>query len=86
LETPRRGIEARDPGPGAPESPPVSDSEYRRRATRRPDLLIGIALGILLGIAVVVAFVFFGSQETIDAPSIDDKPPAERSAEPPDRR
>jgi hypothetical protein len=30
--------------------------------------------------------VFFGSQETIDAPSIDDKPPAERSAEPPDRR
>jgi hypothetical protein len=43
-------------------------------------------LGILLGIAVLIAFLFLGSRDTIDAPSIDDKPPAERSAEPPDRR
>jgi hypothetical protein len=46
--------------------------------------VIGIALGVLLGIAVVVVFVFFASEQTIDAPSIDqdDRPPAERPAGP----
>ena len=42
---------------------------------------IGIALGIILGVAVVTAFLFLGSEETIDAPSIDTAPPPlERSA------
>ena len=54
------------------------------RITKRRDRVIGIALGVLLGIAVVVVFVFFASEQTIDAPSIDrdDGPPAERPAEP----
>ena len=83
METPGRGVGSRDPA--AAGAQPSADPAPRV-TTKRRDLLIGIALGILLGIAVVIAFVFFGSHETIDAPSIDDKPPAERSAEPPDRR
>jgi hypothetical protein len=54
---------------------------------RRTDRIIGVVLGLLLGLAIVILFVFFGSQDTIDAPSIDDdSPPAERRAEPPERR
>ena len=37
---------------------------------RRLDLSIGIGLGIVLGIGVIVAFVFLGSEGTIDAPRI----------------
>src|SRR3954452_1824275 len=36
----------------------------------RIDLLIGIPLGIVLGIAIVTAFVFLGSEGTIDAPRL----------------
>ena len=38
---------------------------------RVSDRAIGIVLGILLGVAIVAAFVFLGSGETIDAPSLD---------------
>lgn len=34
------------------------------------DRAIGIILGIVLGLAIVIAFVFLGSAETIDAPSL----------------
>jgi hypothetical protein len=37
---------------------------------RASDRVIGIGLGILLGLAIVIAFVFLGSEGTIDAPSI----------------
>lgn len=37
---------------------------------RRVDLLIGIPLGIVLGIAILAAFLFVGSEETIDAARI----------------
>ncbi|MGI9556759.1 MAG: hypothetical protein ACR2N5_02335 [Solirubrobacterales bacterium] len=37
----------------------------------RGDLLIGIVLGLLVGIVAVVLFVFIGSGDTIDAPSLD---------------
>jgi hypothetical protein len=47
---------------------------------RRIDLALGIVVGLALGIAVIVAFVFFGSEGTIDAPRISGvdtgKPPA----------
>lgn len=47
------------------------------------DRLIGITLGLILGIVAVVLFVFLGSEDTIDAPSIDDSPPpVERPADP----
>jgi hypothetical protein len=39
---------------------------------RRSDRLIGIALGIVLGLAIVAIFVFVFSEETVDAPSIDE--------------
>jgi hypothetical protein len=50
---------------------------------RHVDRAIGIALGLLLGIAIVVAFVFWGSGETIDAPSLSgDEPAQERTEQP----
>jgi len=48
---------------------------------RRRDRLIGIALGILLGLAIVAAFVFLGSEEAIDDPSLSGET-TERSASP----
>jgi hypothetical protein len=36
----------------------------------RTDRAIGVVAGIVLGIAIVVVFVFFGSEGTIDAPRI----------------
>lgn len=50
---------------------------------RHVDRAIGIAIGLLLGIAIVVAFVFWGSGETIDAPSLsEDEPARERTEQP----
>ncbi len=37
----------------------------------RSDRVIGILLGVLVGLVVLVLFVFLGSEETIDSPSID---------------
>lgn len=37
---------------------------------RRVDLLVGVLIGIVLGIAVVSAFVFLGSEGSIDSPRI----------------
>jgi hypothetical protein len=34
------------------------------------DRVIGITVGILLGLAIVIGFVFLGSGETIDDPSL----------------
>jgi len=34
------------------------------------DRAIGIALGILLGVAVIILFLFLGSRNTIDEPSL----------------
>jgi Flp pilus assembly protein TadB len=47
--------------------------ERRERAagrSRRLDWIVGIVLGIVLGIAVVTAFLVFGSEDTIDSPSV----------------
>jgi hypothetical protein len=53
---------------------------------RRIDLALGIVIGLVLGIAVVAAFVFLGSEGTIDAPRISGvdtgKPPARAPAKP----
>jgi hypothetical protein len=37
---------------------------------RAGDRAIGIALGILLGIAIILLFLFLGSRDTIDEPSL----------------
>ncbi len=37
---------------------------------KRTDRAIGVVLGVVLGVVIVVAFVFFGSEGTIDAPRI----------------
>jgi hypothetical protein len=53
---------------------------------RHLDLLIGILVGIALGLAVVSAFVFLGSEGSIDAPRISGvdtgKPGLQTEAEP----
>ena len=46
------------------------------------DRLIGIVLGLLLGVAIVVAFVFFGSREAIDAPSLSGDQPQTEATQP----
>ncbi len=48
----------------------------------RGDLILGIVLGIVLGIAIVAVFVFVFSEETVDAPSIDEGERIEAPAEP----
>jgi hypothetical protein len=48
----------------------------------RGDRLLGILLGLALGIAIVAIFVFVFSEDTVDAPSIDEGAPTERPAEP----
>ena len=56
----------RIPGPG-----PLQQVTRRpSRRSRRIDLAIGVALGVALGIAVIAAFVFLGSEDTIDAPRV----------------
>jgi hypothetical protein len=39
---------------------------------RAMDRVVAIVLGILLGLAIVIGFVFLGSRDTIDDPSISD--------------
>ena len=48
---------------------------------RRTDLALGIVLGIVLGVAIVAVFVFVFSEDTVDAPSIDDRPQTEQPAD-----
>lgn len=39
-------------------------------------------LGLVIGVAIVTAFVFVFSEQTVDAPQLDDdRPPAERPSE-----
>jgi hypothetical protein len=61
------------------------DQSYKLAAgmrRRRGDLVIGIALGIALGLAIVAVFVFLFSEDTVDAPSIDEGTSTENPAEP----
>lgn len=48
---------------------------------RRGDRLLGILLGLALGLAIVAIFVFVFSEDTVDAPSLD-QPTTEQSEEP----
>jgi len=67
------------PGPAAPAEPP----DRGRRGSPWPDRVIGIVLGIVLGIGIITAFLFLGSEETIDAPALNDEPGQSRPAEEP---
>lgn len=51
----------------------------------RTDRTIGIALGLVIGIVALILFVFLGSSESIDAPSLDARPAAEQPAQEPER-
>jgi hypothetical protein len=44
------------------------------------DRLIGIVIGIVIGLVALILFVFGGSSESIDAPSIDQTTPADQPA------
>lgn len=47
----------------------------------RGDRALAIALGLVLGVAIVAVFVFVFSEDTVDAPSIDNGAPTEAPAE-----
>jgi hypothetical protein len=54
---------------------PTSEISFSGDATasrrrRWVDLALGVALGLALGIAIVAAFVFLGSEGSVDAPRI----------------
>jgi hypothetical protein len=46
----------------------------------RSDRLLGILLGIAIGLAVIAIFVFVFSEDTVDAPKIDNGAPTEQPA------
>ena len=48
----------------------------------RSDRLIGVAIGLVLGIALVIAFVFGGGSEEIDAPALNTPSQLERPIDP----
>ena len=50
--------------------PATTGGTSRQRRNRTLERMIGILLGVCLGVGVVVAFVFLGSEGTIDAPRI----------------
>jgi uncharacterized membrane protein required for colicin V production len=52
----------------------------RGRRARLSDRALGIVLGIVLGLAVIVLFLFLGSRNTIDEPSIDNVPAQTQTA------
>lgn len=56
---------------------PPEEQEQSERGGRGVDWALGILLGIALGIAIVALFLFFGSEETIDAPSVSGAPARE---------
>lgn len=47
----------------------------------RGDRALAIVLGVVLGVAIVAVFVFVFSEDTVDAPSIDNGAPTEAPAE-----
>ena len=49
----------------------------------RVDLAFGIVLGLVLGVLVVALFVFVFSEDTVDAPSIDNGAQTTTSTAPP---
>ena len=55
----------------------------RGRSGRIGDRVIGIALGLLLGLIVVVIFLFLGSRNTIDEPSLSGGATTVTHAQPP---
>jgi hypothetical protein len=53
-----------------------------RGRTRIGDRALGIALGVLLGLAVIILFLFLGSRNTIDEPSLSGGAPTQTHTQP----
>ena len=72
LEAALRRRRAGRAGAGAPRRRRRRGERARPERRRAPpiDWIVGIVLGIVLGMAVIVGFLVFGSEDTIDAPSI----------------
>jgi hypothetical protein len=54
----------------------------RGRFPRVGDRAVGIVLGIVLGIAVILLFLFLGSRNTIDEPSLSGGAPSQTVTQP----
>lgn len=61
-----------------PNSSPSGDRDGRR--ARILDRVIGVILGLVLGVGIVTAYVFLGSEETIDAPRVQQERTQEEGA------
>lgn len=71
--TPREQAQPQPPPVDESQPPPGDEPEKsRKRRGRKVDYLVGIPLGLLLGIGIVTAFLFLGSEGTIDAPRVKD--------------
>lgn len=73
-----RYVKLGEPDPEEPQrsvAPPGGSpvSSTRSRRSKLIDRTVGILLGLVLGIGIVTAYVFLGSEETIDAPRIQDE-------------
>ena len=68
------------PGPKAAKEPAEKPRRRRHEPSPWSDRIIGIVLGIVLGVGIITAFVFWGSEETIDAPALNDEPGQSRPA------
>jgi hypothetical protein len=56
--------------PIASREPDATARRPAARAHRRADLAIGVVLGLILGLAAISAFVFLGSEGSVDAPRV----------------
>lgn len=57
-------------GPRSVPPPVRSGGGSSSRRGRLTDRVLGILLGLVLGVGIVTAYVFLGSEDTIDAPRI----------------
>ena len=85
LQLPRLKPPQRRRPPASPPPPTVGlPAPARERARPRErvslngpqiDWVVGIVLGIVLGLAVIIAFLAFSSEDTIDSPNVGGPPP-----------
>ena len=76
----RGGFVPVPPAPAEPEEPTEPRRRRRREPAPWPDRIVGIVVGVVLGVGIITAFVLFSSEDTIDAPALNDEPEQTRPA------
>lgn len=90
-----RAPAATQSAPAPVPAPQPAPAEYRPQPVAQPaaaaekrrfDWVIGVMLGIVLGLGVAAAFVFIGSEDTVDAPRVRGDVPAKAAGPNPNGR